>query len=62
VTQTEQYLDRPTIDDFRSRHLRVLGARDMGLDLEEQTLLNLSRSLRITPGARSSVELPSRFG
>jgi len=36
-----------TIDDFRPRHLRVVGARDMGLDLEEQALLSLLRSWRI---------------
>ena len=28
----EQYLDGRTIDDFRPRHLRVVGARDKGLD------------------------------
>ena len=43
----EQYLDGRTIDDFRPRHLRVVGARDMGLDLEEQALLSLLRSWRI---------------
>jgi DNA topoisomerase-1 len=43
----EQYLDGRTIDDFRPRHLRVVGARDMGLDLEEQSLLGLLRSWRI---------------
>jgi DNA topoisomerase I len=43
----EQYLDGRTVDDFRPRHLRVVGARDMGLDLEEQSLLSLLRSWRI---------------
>jgi DNA topoisomerase IB len=43
----EQYLDGRTIEDFRPRHLRVVGARDMGLDLEEQALLSLLRSWRI---------------
>ncbi len=43
----EQYLDGRTIDDFRPRHLRVVGARDLGLDLEEQALLSLLRSWRI---------------
>jgi len=43
----EQYLDGRTIDDFRPRHLRVVGARDMGLDLEEHALLSLLRSWRI---------------
>ena len=43
----EQYLDGRTIDDFRPRHLRVVGARDIGLDPEEQALLSLLRSWRI---------------
>jgi DNA topoisomerase-1 len=43
----EQYLDGRTIDDFRPRHLRVVGARDTGLDREEQALLSLLRSWRI---------------
>jgi DNA topoisomerase-1 len=43
----EQYMDGRTIEDFRPRHLRVVGARDMGLDLEEQALLSLLRSWRI---------------
>jgi DNA topoisomerase I len=43
----EQYLDGRTIDDFRPRHLRVVGARDIGLDLEEQAVLSLLRSWRI---------------
>ena len=43
----EQYLDGRTIDDFRPRHLRVVGARDIGLDLEERALLSLLRSWRI---------------
>jgi DNA topoisomerase-1 len=43
----EQYLDGRTVDDFRPRHLRVVGASDMGLDLEEQALLSLLRSWRI---------------
>ena len=43
----EQYIDGRTIDDFRPRHLRVVGARDIGLDLEEQALLSLLRSWRI---------------
>jgi DNA topoisomerase I len=44
---TEQYLDGRTIEDFRPRHLRVVGARDMGLDVEELALLSLLRSWRI---------------
>jgi DNA topoisomerase IB len=43
----EQYLDGRTIHDFRPRHLRVVGARDIGLDVEEQALLSLLRSWRI---------------
>jgi DNA topoisomerase-1 len=43
----EQYLDGRTVDDFRPRHLRVVGAHDIGLDLEEQALLSLLRSWRI---------------
>jgi DNA topoisomerase I len=43
----EQYLDGRTIDDFRPRHLRVVTARDIGLDREEQATLSLLRSWRI---------------
>jgi DNA topoisomerase-1 len=43
----EQYLDGRTIEDFRPRHLRVVGARDLGLDAEEQALVSLLRSWRI---------------
>jgi len=43
----EQYFDGRTIEDFRPRHLRVVSARDTGLDLEEQALLGLLRSWRI---------------
>jgi DNA topoisomerase-1 len=43
----EQYLDGRTIDDFRPRHLRVVSARQIGLDLEEKALLSLLRSARI---------------
>jgi DNA topoisomerase-1 len=43
----EQYLDGRTIGDFRPRHLRVVGARDTGLDPEERALLALLRSWRI---------------
>lgn len=46
----DQYLDGTTIEDFRPRHLRVVGARDLGLDLEEQALLSLLRSWRIKQG------------
>jgi DNA topoisomerase-1 len=43
----EQYLDGRTIDDFRPRHLRVVRARNSGLEPEEQALLSLLRSWRI---------------
>jgi DNA topoisomerase-1 len=43
----EQYMDGRTIADFRPSHLRVVSARDTGLDLEEQALLSLLRSWRI---------------
>ena len=43
----QQYLDGRTIEDFRPRHLRVVGARDIALDPEEQALLSLLRSWRI---------------
>jgi DNA topoisomerase I len=43
----DQYLDGRTIEDFRPRHLRVVGARDTGLDKEEQALLSLLRSWKI---------------
>jgi DNA topoisomerase-1 len=43
----EQYLDGRTIEDFRPRHLRVVGARQLDLDAEEQALLSLLRSWRI---------------
>jgi DNA topoisomerase-1 len=43
----DQYLEGRTIEDFRPRHLRVVGARQRGLDAEEQALLSLLRSWRI---------------
>jgi DNA topoisomerase I len=43
----EQYLNGRTIADFRPRHLRVVGARDTSLDLEEQAVVSLLRSWRI---------------
>jgi DNA topoisomerase-1 len=49
----EQYLDGRTIEDFRPRHLRVVGARDTGLDREELATLSLLRSWRIR-AARSA--------
>jgi DNA topoisomerase I len=43
----EQYLDGRTIEDFRPRHLRIVTARHIGLDPEEQATLSLLRSYRI---------------
>jgi DNA topoisomerase I len=43
----EQYLDGRTIDDFRPRHLRVVNAREAGLNAEELATLRLLRSWRI---------------
>src|ERR671937_1957735 len=43
----EQYLDGRTINDFRPRHLRIVGARETGLNAEEQAVLSLLRSHRI---------------
>jgi DNA topoisomerase-1 len=43
----DQYLDGRTIEDFRPRALRVVRARDTGLELEEQSLLSLLRSWKI---------------
>jgi DNA topoisomerase I len=43
----DQYLEGTTLEHFRPRHLRVVGARDAGLDPEEQALLSLLRSWRI---------------
>jgi DNA topoisomerase I len=43
----DQYLDGRTVEDFRPRHLRVVGARDIELSPEEQALLSLLRSWRI---------------
>ena len=43
----EQYLEGRTLEDFRPRQLRVVGARDIELDPEESSLLSLLRSWRI---------------
>jgi DNA topoisomerase-1 len=43
----DQYLDGRTIEDFRPRHLRIVGAREVTLDREEIALLSLLRSYRI---------------
>jgi DNA topoisomerase-1 len=42
-----QYEEGVTLDDFRPRHLRVVGARDIALDPEERCLLSLLRSWRM---------------
>jgi DNA topoisomerase-1 len=42
----EQYLAGRTIEHYRPRHLRVVGARDIGLAPEELALLSLLRSAR----------------
>jgi DNA topoisomerase-1 len=52
----EQYLDGRTIEDFRPRHLRVLRARDIGLNPEEQATLSLLRSWRIRRGIEEARE------
>jgi len=43
----DQYLEGRTLEDFRPRHLRVVGARQRDLEYEEQALLSLLRSWRI---------------
>jgi DNA topoisomerase-1 len=43
----EQYLEGRTLEHFRARHLRIVGARDTDLDDEERALLSLLRSWRI---------------
>jgi DNA topoisomerase I len=40
----EQYMGGRTIEDFRPRRLRVVGARELGLNPEERSLLTLLRS------------------
>jgi DNA topoisomerase-1 len=43
----EQYHVGVTLEHFRPRNLRVVGARDIDLDAEELALLGLLRSWRI---------------
>ena len=43
----DQYLDGRTIEDFRPPHLRVVRARNIDLDPEEQALLSLLRSWKM---------------
>ncbi|HET8606834.1 MAG TPA: hypothetical protein VFL66_07360 [Gaiellaceae bacterium] len=50
----EQYLDGRTIEDFRPSHLRVVGAHDIALDVEERSLLSLLRSWRIRASRKAA--------
>jgi DNA topoisomerase-1 len=50
----DQYLDGRTIDDFRPRHLRVVGSRDLDLEVEERALLSLLRSYRIRSSRKAA--------
>jgi DNA topoisomerase-1 len=50
----EQYLDGRTLEDFRPRHLRIVNARDIGLDPEEQALVSLLRSWRMKRARRAA--------
>ncbi|HZC75731.1 MAG TPA: hypothetical protein VE220_07130 [Gaiellaceae bacterium] len=50
----EQYLEGRTIEDFRPRHLRVVGARDPALSPEEQAMLSLLRSWRIREARKAA--------
>jgi DNA topoisomerase-1 len=50
----EQYLDGRTIEDFRPRRLRAVGAREVGLTPEEQALLSLLRSWRMRRARRAA--------
>jgi DNA topoisomerase I len=50
----EQYLDGRTIEDFRPSHLRIVTARDIGLDQEEQATLSLLRSWRIRESRKAA--------
>ncbi|MGZ8782891.1 MAG: DNA topoisomerase IB, partial [Gaiellaceae bacterium] len=50
----EQYLDGRTIEDFRPRHLRIVKARDIGLNAEEKALVSLLRSWRIKRGRKAA--------
>ncbi len=50
----EQYLDGRTIEDFRPRNLRIVSARDIGLDPEENATLSLLRSWRIREARKAA--------
>jgi DNA topoisomerase-1 len=50
----DQYLDGRTIDDYRPRHLRVVGGREIGLDTEERALLALLRGYRIRSARKAA--------
>ena len=51
----EQYLDGRTIEDFRPRNLRIVTARDIGLDQEEQATLVVAPFVADTRDAQSRV-------
>jgi DNA topoisomerase-1 len=50
----EQYLDGRTIEDFRPPNLRIVSARDIGLDPEENATLSLLRSWRIREARKAA--------
>ncbi len=50
----DQYLDGRAIDDFRPRHLRLVRAHDIDLDVEERALLSLLRSARIRSSRKAA--------
>jgi DNA topoisomerase I len=50
----EQYLEGVTVKDFRPPHLRVVHARQIGLDPEEQAVLSLLRSSRKARARRAA--------
>jgi DNA topoisomerase-1 len=50
----EQYLDGRTIEEFRPRNLRIVSARDIGLNPEENATLSLLRSWRIREARKAA--------
>jgi DNA topoisomerase-1 len=50
----EQYLDGRTIEDFRPRNLRIVSARDIAIDPEENATLSLLRSWRIREARKAA--------
>jgi DNA topoisomerase IB len=53
-TVTEQYLGGRALEDFRPRHLPVVGARDVALETEEQALSSVLRSWRLRQARREA--------